>query len=118
SELTRQIATYNPKMMVILDQAESALHTIELELRDKYPDLNFVPELGDISNTYRLSMLFEKYDFNVIYHAAAYKHVPLIERNPHEAIYVNIGGTINLAKLAVKHKVNKFVMVSTDKAVN
>lgn len=118
SELTRQIAAFNPKMMVILDQAESALHAIELELSDKYPELNFVTELADISNTYRLSMLFEKYDFNVIYHAAAYKHVPLIERNPHEAIYVNIGGTINLSKLAVKHKVNKFVMVSTDKAVN
>lgn len=118
SEMVRQVAAYNPKKLVILDQAETALHAIELEINEKYPNLNYITELADISNTYRLSMVFEEHDFDVIYHAAAYKHVPLIERNPHEAIYVNIGGTINLAKLAVKHKVDKFVMVSTDKAVN
>jgi len=118
SEIARQIAVYNPKLLVILDQAETALHELELELLENYPELNFVTELANISNNYRVSMLFDKYNFDVVFHAAAYKHVPLIERNPHEAVYVNIVGTMNLARLAVKNKVGKFVMVSTDKAVN
>ena len=118
SEIVRQIAAFNPKKLVILDQAETALHELELELREAFPGLNYVTELANISNNYRISMLFDKYRFDVIYHAAAYKHVPLIERNPHEAVYVNIVGTMNLAQLAAKNKVGKFVMVSTDKAVN
>ena len=104
--------------MVILDQAESALHDLEIYLSQNYPKLNFITELADISNMYRMGLLFNKYDFDVIYHAAAYKHVPLIERNPHEAIYVNILGTVNLAILAASYEIKKFVMVSTDKAVN
>lgn len=118
SEMVRQIAMYCPKRLVILDQAETALHELELELNAKFPRLNYVTELANISNQYRISMLFEQYNFDIVYHAAAYKHVPLIERNPHEAVYVNIVGTMNLARLAVKNNVPKFVMVSTDKAVN
>ncbi|MGJ8665826.1 MAG: polysaccharide biosynthesis protein [Patiriisocius sp.] len=118
SEIVRQIALFNPKLVVILDQAESALHELELYLVEKFPDLNFITELANISNMYRLEQLFTKYDFNMVYHAAAYKHVPLIERNPHEAVYVNILGTVNLAVLSVSNKIDKFVMISTDKAVN
>lgn len=118
SEIVRQIAEFNPKLIVILDQAESALHELEIYLDQHYPNLNFIIELANISNMYRLEMLFTKYEFEMVYHAAAYKHVPLIERNPHEAIYVNILGTVNLSVLSVNHNVKRFVMVSTDKAVN
>ncbi len=118
SEIVNQIAEFNPKLLVVLDQAESALHELELYLQEKKPNLNFIVELADISNNYRLEKIFSKYGFNVIYHAAAYKHVPMIERNPREAINVNIMGTINLATLSVKNNVDKFVMISTDKAVN
>jgi FlaA1/EpsC-like NDP-sugar epimerase len=83
-----------------------------------YPKLNFIIELANISNMHRMRILFSKYEFDIIYHAAAYKHVPLIERNPHEAVYVNILGTVNLAILAVSYEISKFVLISTDKAVN
>ena len=118
SEIVKQVAEFSPKQVVILDQAESALHELELYLRENYPKLNFITELADISNMYRMGLLFNKYNFEMIYHAAAYKHVPLIERNPHEAIYVNILGTVNLAILSASYEIKKFVMVSTDKAVN
>ena len=118
SEIVRQLAEYNTKQVVVLDQAESALHELELSLRLKYPNFNFITELADISNMYRLKLMFAKYNFDIIYHAAAYKHVPLIERNPHEAIYVNILGTVNLCFQSVDNNVEKFVMISTDKAVN
>lgn len=118
SEIVRQLGSYEPKLVVILDQAESALHELELYLKQNMPDFNVVIELADISNMYRMELMFKKYDFDMIYHAAAYKHVPLIERNPHEAIYVNILGTVNLSVLALGYEVQKFVMVSTDKAVN
>jgi len=118
SEMVRQIAKFNPGKLVILDQAETPLYNLELELNENFPELNFVTELANISNMYRLVMLFEQHQFDMIYHAAAYKHVPIIERNPHEAIYVNILGTMNLVKLAIANNVSKFVMISTDKAVN
>jgi FlaA1/EpsC-like NDP-sugar epimerase len=118
SEIVRQVAEFRPKLIVLLDQAESALHELEIYLRSEYPDLNFIIELANISNMYRLEMLFAKYGFEVVYHAAAYKHVPLIERNPHEAIFVNILGTVNLSVLSVTNNIDRFVMVSTDKAVN
>ena len=118
SEIVRQMAGFQPKLVIILDQAESALHELELYLLQNYPKLNFITELADISNMYRMELMFKKYDFDFIYHAAAYKHVPLIERNPHEAIYVNILGTVNLAILSITYDIDKFVMVSTDKAVN
>lgn len=118
SEIVKQLAQYNTELVIILDQAESALHELELYLRLNYPNFNFITELADISNMYRLKLMFNKYHINLIYHAAAYKHVPLIERNPHEAIYVNLLGTVNLCFQSVQHQVERFVMVSTDKAVN
>jgi FlaA1/EpsC-like NDP-sugar epimerase len=118
SEIVRQVATFKPKLIVIVDQAESAMHELQLFLEQHFPKLKFITELANISNMYRMEMLFKKYKFNLVYHAAAYKHVPLIERNPHEAIYVNILGTVNLSVLAVSFNIERFVMVSTDKAVN
>lgn len=118
SEIVKQLAAFRPKKIVILDNAESALHEMELYMARHHNNLDFSVLLADIRNRERLEMLFEKYKFNLVYHAAAYKHVPLIENNPHEAIYVNIGGTLNLANLSVKYHIDKFVMISTDKAVN
>ncbi|MEX0997855.1 MAG: nucleoside-diphosphate sugar epimerase/dehydratase [Flavobacteriaceae bacterium] len=118
SEIVRQVIKYKPKQIVILDQAETPLYELELHLRECYPDVNLVTELANITNMYRLALVFDQYDFDLIYHAAAYKHVPIIERNPHEAIYVNILGTMNLVKLAISSSVKRFVMISTDKAVN
>ncbi len=118
SEIVRQIAGYAPGLLIILDQAESALHELEMYLETNHPILNYVAELGDISNMYRMEMLFSRYSISVVYHAAAYKHVPIIERNPHEAIYTNVLGTVNLSILSVNFDIKKFVMVSTDKAVN
>ncbi|MGO4709974.1 UDP-N-acetylglucosamine 4,6-dehydratase family protein, partial [Chryseobacterium sp. 2TAF14] len=100
------------------DQAESPLYELELELLEKFPEQQFKFILADISNSHRLEKVFELYQFSMVYHAAAYKHVPLIEENPHEAIFVNVLGTRNVALLSKKYKVNRFVMVSTDKAVN
>ena len=118
SEIVRQVAQFSPSLIVVLDQAESPLYELELELLEKYPEQKFKFVLADISNNYRLEKLFEIYQFSMVYHAAAYKHVPLIEENPHEAIFVNVLGTKNVALLSKKYKVNRFVMVSTDKAVN
>ncbi|WP_027385695.1 polysaccharide biosynthesis protein [Chryseobacterium gregarium] len=118
SEIVRQVSQFSPSLIVVLDQAESPLYELKLELHEKFPDQNFKFVLSDISNNYRLEKLFETYPFSMVYHAAAYKHVPLIEDNPHEAVFVNILGTKNVALLAKKYKVNRFVMVSTDKAVN
>lgn len=118
SEIVRQVAQFKPSLIVVLDQAETPLHEIQLEMEEKFPDINFKFVLGDISNKHRLEPLFQKYNFSMVYHAAAYKHVPLIENNPHEAILVNIFGTKNLATLSSKYKINRFVMISTDKAVN
>ena len=118
SEIVRQVAQFKPSLIVVLDQAETPLHEIQLEMEEKYPDINFRFILGDISNKHRLEPLFQKYNFSMVYHAAAYKHVPLIENNPHEAILVNVFGTKNLATLSSKYKINRFVMISTDKAVN
>ena len=118
SEIVRQVAQFKPSLIVVLDQAETPLHEIQLEMEEKYPEINFRFILGDISNKHRLEPLFQKYNFSMVYHAAAYKHVPLIENNPHEAILVNVFGTKNLATLSSKYKINRFVMISTDKAVN
>lgn len=118
SEIVRQVAEFDPSQIVILDQAESPLYELELELLEKFPDQNFKFILADISNKNRLESVFQQYNFSMVYHAAAYKHVPLIEENPHEAIFVNVLGTKNVALLSKKYKVNRFVMVSTDKAVN
>ena len=118
SEIVKQLAVFNTKRIVILDNAESALHEMDLYMSQNHCDTKYKTVLADIRNLERLEILFEKYKFDFVYHAAAYKHVPLIEKNPHEAVDVNIMGTINLADLSVKNNIEKFVMISTDKAVN
>ncbi|MDT0644573.1 nucleoside-diphosphate sugar epimerase/dehydratase [Zunongwangia sp. F363] len=118
SEIVRQVAEYNPKRLIILDQAETPLHNIQLEIEAKFPDLDYKCIICDVGNYKRLELMFINNKIDVIYHAAAYKHVPLMEQNPHEAVFVNISGTKNLADLALKYKAGHFVMVSTDKAVN
>lgn len=117
SEIVRQVALLEPDLIVVLDQAETPLYDIEMEMTAKFPKIRFKFVLADISNRHRLEPLFQKFQFSMVYHAAAYKHVPLIEENPHEAILVNILGSKNLSTLASKYKVNRFVMISTDKAV-
>lgn len=117
SEIVRQVALFEPALIVVLDQAETPLYEIEMEMRANFPMIAFKFVLGDISNRHRIEPLFQKYQFSVVYHAAAYKHVPLIEENPHEAVLVNILGSKNLSTLASQYKVNRFVMISTDKAV-
>ncbi|HCN50145.1 MAG TPA: polysaccharide biosynthesis protein [Chryseobacterium sp.] len=118
SEIVRQVALVNPSLIVVLDQAETPLYEIELEMREKFPHIAFKFVLGDVSNQHRMEALFQMYNFSMVYHAAAYKHVPLVEENPHEAIFVNILGSKIVAKLSSKYNVNRFVMISTDKAVN
>ena len=118
SEIVRKVASYKPSKVVVVDQAETPLHEIQLEMNEKFPEIDFEFILADITNKKRLESIFTKFNFDLVYHAAAYKHVPMIENNPHEAVWVNILGTKNLAKLSVQNKVKTFVMVSTDKAVN
>ncbi|WP_373056166.1 polysaccharide biosynthesis protein [Zunongwangia sp. H14] len=118
SEIVRQVAGYNPKRLIILDQAETPLHNVQLEIEAKFPDLDYKCIICDVGNLKRLELMFINNSIDVIYHAAAYKHVPLMEQNPHEAVFVNIAGTKNLADLALKYNTGHFVMVSTDKAVN
>jgi FlaA1/EpsC-like NDP-sugar epimerase len=118
SEIVRQLALFNPRKIVVLDYAESALYEMELYLENTFPDLKFVSVLADVRNIDRLEMIFSAYKFDIVFHAAAYKHVPIIEKNPYEAVSVNITGTVNLANLSVQHGIDKFVMISTDKAVN
>jgi len=118
SGLVRKISDYNPKLMVLLDQAESPLYELEVELEENLHIKNFSIVLGDIKNKPRMEALFEAFRPDVVYHAAAYKHVPLVENNPSEAIEVNVFGTKNIADLAVKYNAAEFIMVSTDKAVN
>ena len=118
SEIVRQLTAFYPDKIILYDQAESPLYELELELREKYKFNNFSAELGSINSFFRLDQVFRKYHPSVIYHAAAYKHVPMMEYHPAEAVMTNVWGTKNLADLALIHHVKKFVMVSTDKAVN
>ncbi len=118
SEIVRQVSAYRPSKILVLDQAESPLHNLELELRANYPDVDYEFILADVRKKSRVESVFQAHKISVVYHAAAYKHVPLIERNPTEAVQVNILGTVALADLADHYGVDKFVMVSTDKAVN
>ncbi|MGI9526591.1 MAG: polysaccharide biosynthesis protein [Weeksellaceae bacterium] len=118
SEIVRKVAQFKPNLIVVLDQAETPLNDVKLELTKSYPDINFIFHLANVSNKYRVEPLFKKYNFSMVYHAAAYKHVPIIEENPHEAIFVNIMGSRVIADLSSEYGINRFVMVSTDKAVN
>jgi FlaA1/EpsC-like NDP-sugar epimerase len=118
SEIVRQVAQFNPSLIVVLDQAETPLYDIELEMKEKFPHIRFKFVLADVSNKHRIEPLFQTYNFSMVYHAAAYKHVPLVEENPHEGILVNVLGSKIIATLSSKYNVNRFVMISTDKAVN
>ncbi|MGJ8684776.1 MAG: polysaccharide biosynthesis protein [Nonlabens sp.] len=118
SEIVRQVAQYKPTKLLVLDQAESPLHELELELRGEFNQIDFEFVLGDVRNLKRMRKLFESEKISMVFHAAAYKHVPLIENNPSEAVFVNIIGTMNLANLSAEYGIDRFVMVSTDKAVN
>jgi FlaA1/EpsC-like NDP-sugar epimerase len=118
SEIVRQLMKFQPQMIILNDMAESALHELQLELQDNNLSNNFIAFIGDVRNRTRMQFMFETFKPHFVYHAAAYKHVPMMENNPSEAICTNVGGTKVIADLSVKYKVNKFVMVSTDKAVN
>jgi len=118
SELVRQLALFKPKLLLVFDMAESPLHHLRLEIERCYPDLNFIPIIGDIRSENKLDFVFRTYHPQIVYHAAAYKHVPLMEENPCEAILVNVMGTMNLSNYALRYHVDSFVMISTDKAVN
>ena len=118
SELVRLLNKLEPTILILCDQAETPLHDIELELNDQHSNVQCIPYLTDINNKVRMAALFEKFKPHVVYHAAAYKHVPMMEFNPEEAIKVNALGTQLLADLAIQYKVERFVMISTDKAVN
>ncbi len=118
SEIARQIIPFKPKSLIILDQAESPLYDLELELNENYHWKNFETVIADIRQYDRMERVFNFFKPDVVFHAAAYKHVPVMESNPSEAILTNVQGTKILADLAGKYKVEKFVMVSTDKAVN
>ena len=120
SEICRQLMRYQPKKVVMLDQAESPMYDLQFELKNTYKDqlerMEFV--IANVKDKARMEEVFEAFHPNLVYHAAAYKHVPFMEENPYEAVYINVFGTRNVADLAIKYGVQKFVMISTDKAVN
>ena len=118
SGMVRQIAKYSPKKLILLDQAESPLYDLQNELLSEENNLTFDVVIGDIRNQERMKNVFETYNPRYVFHAAAYKHVPLMEDNPTEAVLTNIDGTKNLVDLSLENEVFKFVMISTDKAVN
>ena len=118
SELCRQLATFGIKQLVLFDNSETPMHNIRLELEERYPELNFAPVIGDVRIPTRLDFVFRKYRPQVVFHAAAYKHVPLMEENPCEAVLANVAGSRNVADKCLEYDVEKMVMISTDKAVN
>ena len=118
SEIMRQVASFNPYKLILVDQAETPLHDIRLELQDRWRDIDAVTLIADVSNAGRMEAIFREYRPQYIFHAAAYKHVPMMEDNVSESIQVNVCGTCIMADLAVKYGAEKFVMISTDKAVN
>ena len=118
SEIVRQVANYGASKIVLFDQAETPMHDIALEMKKDYPSANIELFMGDVRNRERVEEAFDKFRPRYVFHAAAYKHVPMMEINPTEAILANVMGTRNVADLALKYDVYKFVMISTDKAVN
>ncbi len=118
SEMVRQIAIYNPSELILVDQAETPLHDIRLMMKRMFPSIQAFTIIGDISHEERMKEIFEAHRPDYVFHAAAYKHVPMMEDNPSESIQNNVKGTQIIADLAVKYDTKKFVMISTDKAVN
>lgn len=117
-EIVRQVIQYKPAMVILCDQAESPLHEIQLEIEEKHPEQDMKVFIGSIQNHERMLSLFKQFHPEIIFHAAAYKHVPMMEHHPTEAILTNVLGTKNLADMAILFEAEKFVMISTDKAVN
>ena len=118
SEMARQILNFEPKEVVLLDQAESPIYNLDIELKNARPDIKKTVVIADVSNESRMKNVFKTFQPQIVFHAAAYKHVPLMEDNPSEAVKVNVNGSKVLANLSNDFKVEKFVMISTDKAVN
>jgi FlaA1/EpsC-like NDP-sugar epimerase len=118
SELARQISEFNPKKFIVCDISEHFLYSIDLELKEKHPEINFVPRIADVRNRERVRSLFGEFGPDIVFHAAALKHVPLMEENVLEAVKTNIMGTKNCADAAIEFGASVFVMISTDKAVN
>lgn len=118
SELCRQLARFGIRQLVLFDNAETPLHTLRLELEDKCPELSFIPIIGDVRMKARLDFVFRTYRPQVVFHAAAYKHVPLMEENPCEAVLANVIGSRNVADKCIEYGIESMVMISTDKAVN
>ena len=118
SELCRQLARFGVGKIVLFDNAETPMHNLRLEMEGRFPDVKTVPVIGDVRLTARLDYVFRKWRPQIVFHAAAYKHVPLMEENPCEAVLVNVHGTRNVADKCIEYGVEKMVMISTDKAVN
>lgn len=118
SEIVYQVIKFDPKLVVLVDQAESPMHSLKMDLEKKFEDKNIAVFLGDVKNKDRMDFMMDLYRPDIVYHAAAYKHVPMMEDNPVESILTNVQGTKIMADLSLKYKVERFVMVSTDKAVN
>ena len=118
SELCRQLAGFGVNKLILFDNAETPMHNLRLEFEERFKELDFVPVIGDVRQTARLDYVFRKWHPQIVFHAAAYKHVPLMEENPCEAVLVNVAGSRNVADKCIEYDVEKMVMVSTDKAVN
>ena len=118
SEIVRQLMKFDYKQLILVDQAETPSFFLNNELKEKYPDSNYKLIIGDITNELKMEFVFRRYKPEIIFHAAAYKHVPVMEANPHESFRTNVGGTKVVSDLAIKYKAEKFVMISSDKAVN
>lgn len=118
SEIVTQLGIFNPKKIVIIDQAETPMHDLDLMIRSKFPNLKYEIRIGDITDALDMERIFREHKPHIIYHAAAYKHVPMMEKNPIQAVMANVVGVRNVADLAVKYQAERFIFVSTDKAVN
>ena len=120
SEICRQIASFNPAQLILLGHGENSIYSIEMELKERFPtsSIEFITEIADMQDEEKMNFVMSTYQPEVVYHAAAHKHVPLMERNPEEALKNNVIGTMNVAKAASWNGVKTFVMISTDKAVN
>jgi FlaA1/EpsC-like NDP-sugar epimerase len=118
SELSRQIVLYDPRRLILLDNNESGLHDLITELRTRFPEIDLQPALADVTMSAAMRAVFERHQPEIVFHAAAYKHVPMLEHHPSESLRVNISGTWVVAALAVEYRVERFVLISTDKAVN